>query len=186
MAPTAFRVLPIAVLFAIPAGGQTPPANGATGCSAGTMLEPARPPAPRCATPDALGSLFHRGPSKDDMVRDLTAGRLYLENVSFKAAAADATSGSDKALATLVDALKSADGRFVLKVTDESDGKAPADAKLAQTRARHLVAKLHSAGVPVTKVTSAPLPFTASWTTAAPVKSDAHLELVALPQEHKR
>jgi outer membrane protein OmpA-like peptidoglycan-associated protein len=134
----------------------------------------------------ALSSRFHRGPSKDDMVRDLTAGRLYLENVSFKPGAEDAASGSDKALATLVDALKSADGRFVLKVTPESDGKTPSDAKLAQTRAQHLAAKLQSAGVPVAKVTPAPLTVTTNWNVGAPVKSDAHLELVALPPEHKQ
>ena len=134
----------------------------------------------------ALGSRFHRGPSKDDMVRDLSAGRLYIENVSFKPGAEDANSGSDKALATLVDALKSADGRFLLKVTPESDGKTPSDAKLAQTRAQRLVAKLQSAGVPVAKVTPAPLTVTTSWTAGAPVRSDAHLELVALPPEHKQ
>ena len=129
----------------------------------------------------ALGNRFRRGPSKDKMVEDLSAGHLLIEDISFDAKSETPKKGSDKAINTLIEALKGSTGKYVLKVTPESDGKSPADANLALKRAQLLAMRLAGAGIPAEQVTAAPLTTTTSWTTGAPAKSDARVELVTAP-----
>ena len=127
----------------------------------------------------ALSSRFHRGPSKENMMKALAAGRLEVDNVAFDVGADAPKSSSDKAMAALVEALKETDGQFTVKVSGESDGKTASDPKLAQRRAAFVTAKLIQAGVPANRVTAAPLTVTTSWDNAAPKKADAKLEIIS-------
>ena len=128
----------------------------------------------------ALSSRFHRGPSKENMIKALATGRLEVENVAFDPGRDAPKSSSDKSIAALVDALKETDGQFIVKVSPESDGKTASDPKLAQRRAALMTAKLIQAGVPANRVTAQPLTVTTSWDNAAPKKTDAKLEIVSL------
>jgi outer membrane protein OmpA-like peptidoglycan-associated protein len=127
----------------------------------------------------ALSNRFHRGPSKDNMIKGLATGRLEVENVTFESGVDTPKSSSDKSLAALVDALKETDGQFTIKVTPESNGSAAADPKLAQRRAALITAKLIQAGVPANRVTAAPLTVTSSWDNGPPKKTDARLEVIS-------
>jgi outer membrane protein OmpA-like peptidoglycan-associated protein len=137
----------------------------------------AAPYAGRAAS--ALSNRFHRGPSKENMTKALATGRLEVENVAFDAGSDLPKGSSDKALTVLVDALKETDGLFIVRVTPESNGTTPADAKLAQKRAALITAKLIQAGVPANRVSAAPLTVATVWDSGPPKKTDAKLEIVA-------
>jgi outer membrane protein OmpA-like peptidoglycan-associated protein len=128
---------------------------------------------------NALASRFHRGPSKENMMKELATGHLEVENVAFDAGSDTPKSSSDKSLAALVDALKETDGVFIVRVTPESNGTTAADPKLAQRRAAMLTAKFIQAGVPANRVSAAPVAVATVWDSGPPKKADAKLEIVA-------
>ena len=128
----------------------------------------------------AISNRFRRGPNKESMSKALATGRLEVENVSFDAGADSPNAGSSKSLAILADVLKSAEGKFIVRVSPESNGVAAADPKLALLRAQLVTASLVAAGVPSTKISAAPLTIVSSWDTGAPKKTEAHLEILAV------
>jgi len=126
----------------------------------------------------AVSSRFHRGPSKESWTKALTTGRLDVENFSFDAGADGPTMASMKSLALLGEVLKSSDGKYVLRVTPESNGVTAADPKLAFLRGQLVMAALVAAGVPSDRISVAPPTLTSSWDNGPPKKTEAKLEVV--------
>lgn len=130
----------------------------------------------------ALSSRFHRGPSKESWVKALTTGRLEVDNLTFDAGADGPTMASLKSLAMLAEVLKSSDGKYVLRVTPESNGVTAADPKLSFLRGQLLMAALVAAGVPADRISVAPPATLSSWDNAPPKKTEAKLEVIPFAQ----
>ena len=128
----------------------------------------------------ALGGRFRRGPSKEDMLKELATGRLMVEGIRFDAGSESPNSGSAKVLGLLAEVMKASENRFTVRVTPESDGKAAADPKLAHKRARQIVTALVAAGIPATRLAEAPLTNVVSWEAGPPKKAEAKVEIVAI------
>ena len=130
----------------------------------------------------ALSSRFRKGPSKESWVKALTTGRLEVENMTFDAGADGPTAASLKSLAMLAEVLKSTDGKYVLRVTPESNGVTAADPKLAFLRGQLLMAALVAAGVPADRISVAPPATVSSWDNGPPKKTEAKLEVIPFTQ----
>ncbi len=130
----------------------------------------------------AISSRFHRGPSKETWEKALTTGRLEVDNMSFDAGADGPTVASLKSLALLAEVLKSSSGKYVIRVTPESNGTAAADPKLAFLRGQLLMAALVAAGVPADRVSVAPPTIVSSWDNGPPKKTEAKVEVVPFVQ----
>jgi len=130
----------------------------------------------------AISSRFRRGPSKESWTKALTTGRLEVENLTFDAGADGPTAASLKSLALLAEVLKSSDGKFVLRVTPESNGVTAADPKLGFLRGQLLMAALVAAGVPADRISVAPPATITSWDNAPPKKTEAKLEVIPFTQ----
>ena len=126
----------------------------------------------------ALSSRFRKGPSKDSWVKALTAGRLEVENLTFDAGADGPTAASIKSVALLAEVLKSSEGKYVLRVTPESNGVTAADPKLAYLRGQLIMAALVAAGVPSDRLSVAPPATVTSWDNGPPKKTEAKLEVI--------
>ena len=130
----------------------------------------------------ALSSRFRKGPSKDSWVKALTAGQLEVDNLTFDAGADGPTLASLKSLAMLAEVLKSSDGKYVLRVTPESNGVTPGDPKLSFLRGQLLMAALVAAGVPADRISVAPPATMSSWSNGPPKKTEARLEVIPFTQ----
>lgn len=130
----------------------------------------------------AISSRFRKGPSKESWTKALTTGRLEVENMSFDAGADGPTLASLKSLQLLAEVLKSSDGKYVIRVTPESNGTAAADPKLAFLRGQLLMAALVAAGVPSERISVAPPTNVSSWDNGPPKKTDARVEVVPFTQ----
>lgn len=130
----------------------------------------------------AISSRFRKGPSKDAWTKALTTGRLDVENMSFDAGADGPTLASLKSLQLLAEVLKSSDGKYVIRVTPESNGSTAADPKLAFLRGQLLMAALVAAGVPSERISVAPLTTVSSWDNGPPKKTEARVEVVPFTQ----
>ena len=130
----------------------------------------------------AISSRFRRGPSKESWTKALTAGRLEVENMSFDAGADGPTMASLKSLQLLAEVLKSSDGKYVIRVTPESNGTTAADPKLAFLRGQLLMAALVAAGVPAERISVAPPAPLTSWDNGPPKKTEARVEVVPFTQ----
>jgi hypothetical protein len=133
----------------------------------------------------ALGNRFRRGPSKEDMVKELTAGRLLVESIKFDAGSDVPNKGSAKGITMLADVIKAIEGRFMVRITPESDGKSASDPKLAHRRSKQMVAALVAAGIPAARLVEAPLTNVVSWDAGPPQKSEAKVEIVPAPAKGK-
>ena len=129
----------------------------------------------------ALSNRFRRGgQSKESMLKELVAGKLEVDNLGFDAGADSPNASSVKALLLLSEVLKGTEGRYVIRVTPESDGTKAADPRLAYLRGQLLMASLVVAGVPADRITVAPPTAVTSWDKGAPKKTEARLEIVPL------
>lgn len=131
----------------------------------------------------AISSRFRKGPSKESWTKALTTtGRLEVENMTFDAGADGPTLASLKSLQLLAEVLKASDGKYVIRVTPESNGTTAAEPKLAFLREQLLMAALVAAGVPAERVTVAPLTTVTSWDNGPPKKTEARVEVVPFTQ----
>lgn len=130
----------------------------------------------------ALSNRFHKGPSKETWAKALTTGRLEVENLTFDAGADGPTLASLKSVALLATVLKSSDGKYVLRVTPESNGVTAADPKLAFLRGQLLMAALVAGGVPADRISVAPPTTVSSWDNGPPKKTEAKLEVIPFTQ----
>jgi len=130
----------------------------------------------------ALSNRFHKGPSKEAWVKALSTGRLEVENLTFDPGADGPTLASLKSLALLGEVLKSTDGKYVLRVTPESDGVKAGDPKFAFLRGQLLMAALVAAGVPADRISVAPPTTISSWDNGPPKKTPAKLEVIPFTQ----
>ena len=126
----------------------------------------------------AVSSRFHRGPSKESWTKALATGRLDVADFSFDVGADGPTLASMKSLALLGDVLKSSDGKYVLRVTPESNGVTAADPKLAFLRGQLVMAALVAAGVPSDRISVAAPTLVSGWDNGPPKKTEAKLEVV--------
>lgn len=130
----------------------------------------------------AISSRFRKGPSKEAWTKALTTGRLEVENMSFDAGADGPTMPSLRSLQLLAEVLKSSDGKYVIRVTPESNGTTAADPKLAFLRGQLLMAALVAAGVPAERISVAPPATLTSWDNGPPKKREARVEVVPFTQ----
>lgn len=101
-----------------------------------------------------LNNRFRRGTdSKEGVQRDLEAGRLELNGITFAKGSVEAGEGFEAALTQLAEALGQVPGQFVLYVTAESTGATTADVATAARRAAAIAMHLQISGVDASRVT---------------------------------
>ena len=96
----------------------------------------------------ALGGLFgHKGPTKENMIKDLTKGRLELKGVKFIGASDALEDGYEDDFAALAEALQAIEGEYILNLPPEAADKAAPDTVMARRRLTKLSAQLAVAGI---------------------------------------
>lgn len=121
-----------------------------------------------------------RTTSRDSLVAALSAGRVRLRDIAFRAGTAELLESSDEMLRHLATALRSADGPFLLEGHVDATSDDAADRKLSEERASAVKRRLISLGVGESRLFAMGLGATQQTGGASPSASNGRIEIARM------
>ena len=169
--------------------GAVSPGQGAMP-NVGKMLIGASPAGAMIAAAPLVGkgvkALFGKGQTKEAMIKDLAHGKLILKGVKFIAGSDALEAGFEDDIAALAEALQAIEGKYVLNIPAEVDGKSPPDTVIARRRIVKLWAHLLVAGIQEPRLQALGIyPPELDPKKKWPKLGDSKVEIIRLPADFK-